>query len=461
MSAIVNYRDLLLQAASPRVIPVILEGAAVIIEASAVTVTGPVSGSTTPASIALTAKLTGGLTGSVAWAVISGSASLTPSGNSCTVLGSTMSMGNVTVRATLTSSGKTFSGQINLTRTKDTTALEGEVNSLLNNSKDLVLRASALNFSGNSPSSITLTAERKNGLVGTVSWSVFAGSASLSPSGDSCYISASSVPSGSSVTVRGRVTANGKNYDAYATITKLGLLSGQDQINLTTQVTGTLASGNITGLGALALLNAVNLNTQTVGALNGQTQVTNLGTLAYANAVAANQIGAGTLAAGVVYAGEIDASKITSGELVGRTVKTAASGNYIELSPGALFPTLRVYSNNSSTYYLGVDGIFAQGGVNPLLTGYVNDSSYARVANYSPTQPTMRSVNLLGGPALELSGTLNWNSVNFAAPPNSGLRYLRDNGQWVDPFAITTNTAGSHAGFIVLPDGKRIPYQNP
>lgn len=372
MAAIVNYRDLLLQAASPRVIPVILEGAAVIIEASSVTVTGPVSGSTTPASITLTAKLTGGLTGSVAWAVISGSASLTPSGNSCTVLGSTMSMGNVTVRATLTSSGKTFSGQINLTRTKDTTALEGEVNSLLNNSKDLVLRASALNFSGNSPPSITLTAERKNGLVGAVSWSVFAGSASLSPSGDSCYISASSVPPGSSVTVRGRVTANGKNYDAYATITKLGLLSGQDQVNLTTQVTGTLASSSITGLGALALLNAVNLNTQTVGALNGQTQVTNLGTLAYANAIAANQIGAGTLAAGVVYAGEINADNITSGSITSRTVRTAATGTRLEINPtGGYQGRGRVdfyYSNTTTTLLLDSSGI--RFNADPLTSGF-------------------------------------------------------------------------------------------
>ena len=67
------------------------------------------------------------------------------------------------------------------------------------------------------------------------------------------------------------------------------------------QVAGQLAMGSVTGYGALALLNKVSLNTDVVGALNGATQVTNLGTLAYASAIAAEQIGAGQLAAGVAH----------------------------------------------------------------------------------------------------------------------------------------------------------------
>ena len=161
------------------------------------------------------------------------------------------------------------------------------------------------------PASITLTAQL-NGIQGTVTWSVVAGSATLSPSGNTCSIVGSSV-SGYSVTVKATLGT----YSAQMTITKMGALSAQDTVNLTSQVTGQLASGNITGLGALALLNTVNLNTQTVGALNGQTQVTNLGTLAYANAIAANQIGAGTLAAGVIYAGTINADKITGNTITG------------------------------------------------------------------------------------------------------------------------------------------------
>lgn len=432
MSAIVNYRDLLLQAASPRVLPVLIEAASVIIEADATTVTGPTTGATTPANITLTAKLLGGLSGTVMWSVVSGTATLTPAGNTCLISGSSMAIGSVLVKATLVTGIKTFTAQINLVKIRDTTDLENEVNSLLNNSKDLVLSTSDLTFSGNTPSSITLTAVRKNGLVGAVAWSVTAGSASLTSSGDTCQVSASSVPSGSSVTVRGRVSANGRYYDAFVTLTKHGLLSKQDTINLNTQVTGQLAAGNVSGLGALAMLNAVNLNTQTVGALNGQTQVTNLGTLAYANAIAANQIGAGTLAAGVVYAGEINANKITSGELVGRTIKTATSGARIELAPGAT-PSLTLYSSSGFAYYLTPNGMTGGGGDNSLLSGFVSDASFIHVSNHSATHATAKFMNNSGAHALELSGTMKWNGVNLAKPAGSGTKFLRDDGQWATP----------------------------
>lgn len=104
---------------------------------------------------------------------------------------------------------------------------------------------------------------------------------------------------------------------------------------------GQLAMGNVTGYGALALLNKVSLNTDTVGALNGATQVTNLGTLAYANAIAAEQIGAGQLAAGVVYAGNIYASQVMAGSFTGKefiggtftgtVFRTAASGQRVQM----------------------------------------------------------------------------------------------------------------------------------
>ena len=207
------------------------------------------------------------------------------------------------------------------------------ITSALNNTKNIVIYASSTSFIGTtttSPTSITLTVEKRNGLTGTVSWSVLYGSATLTPSGDTCSVAGTSV-SGSSVTIRARVTVSATNHDAYVTLTKLGTLAGQATVSLATQVTGQLASGNITGLGALALLNTVNLNTQTTGALNGQTQVTNLGTLAYANAIAANQIGAGTLAAGVIYAGAINADNITSGTITGRSIRTATSGTRITL----------------------------------------------------------------------------------------------------------------------------------
>jgi hypothetical protein len=65
-----------------------------------------------------------------------------------------------------------------------------------------------------------------------------------------------------------------------------------------------LSSGRISGLGALASANVVNLATQAVGQLNGATQVTNLGQLAYANVVTAEAIVAGSFTGKVFTGGE-------------------------------------------------------------------------------------------------------------------------------------------------------------
>ena len=248
------------------------------------------------------------------------------------------------------------------------------ITSALNNTKNIVIYASSTSFIGTtttSPTSITLTAEKRNGLTGTVSWSVLYGSATLTPSGDTCSVAGSSVP-GSSVTIRARVTAGATNHDAYVTLTRLGTLAGQATVNLASQVTGQLASGNITGLGALALLNTVDLNTQTTGALNGQTQVTNLGTLAYASAIAANQIGAGTLAAGVIYAGAINADNITSGVITGRTIRTSATGARYVLQ-GTSFMGYDSSNNDRVSIDLASgNGLFISSGFAPAIIGRNN-----------------------------------------------------------------------------------------
>lgn len=190
--------------------------------------------------------------------------------------------------------------------------------------KSLRIKTSATTFIGSSgatnPATITLTAEKLGGLAGVVTWSVITGAGTLAPSGDNCAVTGSTV-TGTSITIRARVTVGGINYDAQISLSKLGSLSAQEQINLTNQVVGQLAMGNVTGYGALALLNQVNLNTQVMGALNGQTQVTNLGTLAYVNGLAANQIGAGTLAVGVQYAGTIHVSNLIGDMITGKSVQ--------------------------------------------------------------------------------------------------------------------------------------------
>lgn len=206
------------------------------------------------------------------------------------------------------------------------------------------------------PVTITLTAEKLGGLEGTVTWTISHGSATIAPSGDTCVITGSTVV-GYSVGIKASVTQDSKVYEANYIVSKFGNLSQSDTVDLTTQVTGQLSNGKVSGLGALALLNQVDLNTQTVGALNGLTQVNNLGSLAYANAIAANQIGAGTLAAGVVYAGTVNAEKINGGDFTGKTFtggtfsgstfRTQNSGTYVAIGPSIGYDVIGIYQSSS------------------------------------------------------------------------------------------------------------------
>ena len=99
---------------------------------------------------------------------------------------------------------------------------------------------------------------------------------------------------------------------------------------------------SVLGAGALAKLDFVDANTQ----------VKNLGDLAFADVILANQIGAGTLPVGVIYAGNINANNITSGTLTGRTVRTAASGTRVEME--STTNTLDVYIG--TTKYITIGG---------------------------------------------------------------------------------------------------------
>ena len=370
MSAIVNDRDVLLQAASPRVLPldIPLEVKALTrrlkINASATTFVED-GATTTPTTITLTAVKEGSLSGTVTWAVIAGSATITGSGDTVTVTGTTVG-DYATIRARVTQDSEHYDAQVTLSKTKTP--------------KSIAITAPTSAFFGRSgptsPTTITLTAVLGGGLTGTVNWSVIAGSATLSPSGNACVVTGATV-SGYSVTIRARVTSSGMDYDAQYTLTRFGELSQEETIDLATQVTGQLAAGDVTGLGALALLNVVNLNTQTVGALNGLTQVTDLGALAYANAIAANQIGAGTLAAGVVYAGTVNASQVNAGSFTGKTFTggTFTGGTF---QTGASGERVVITGTTLTSYN-------ASGGVTSLINDGGRSAFYGRGGN-SATQ---------------------------------------------------------------------------
>lgn len=125
MAVIQNDRDILLQAASPRVVPIPIpmdriDGLpqalkSLRIKSSATTFMGT-SGATNPAAITLTAEKLGGLTGAVTWAVIIGSGTLAPSGDNCVVTGSTVSGYSITIRARVTVDSINYDAQITLSK---------------------------------------------------------------------------------------------------------------------------------------------------------------------------------------------------------------------------------------------------------------------------------------------------------------------------------------------------------
>ena len=286
--------------------------------------------------------------------------------------------------------------------------------------KRLRINSSATTFIGSTmtnPSTITLTAQKLGGLEGSVTWTVISGTATLTSSGDVATVQGSSVV-GSSVSIQARVTVDGVNYEAQTTLSKLGSLASEEQVDLTTQVTGQLASGNVSGLGALALLNKVDLNTQTVGALNGQTQVTNLGSLAYANAIAANQIGAGTLAAGVIYAGEINADNLTSGTITGRTIRTKASGARLQIhASGADSDSLVIYnSNGGANVYMSNERLYITSGqTHPIDVTAYGSSSGCRFRGSAGAGLIAGSTS---GPAMRLEKT-----TTLPTPVEGGVCY--------------------------------------
>lgn len=133
MATIQNDRDILLQAASVRVVPVPIDPSLIpglpetIAATKGIKITAPsnvfqisAGGVATPSSISLTANLTI-VTGTVSWTVTSGTATLTGSGNSRTLTAANMVSNSVTIRASVTDAGITYSDFWTIAKTADGT----------------------------------------------------------------------------------------------------------------------------------------------------------------------------------------------------------------------------------------------------------------------------------------------------------------------------------------------------
>lgn len=126
MSAIVNDRDLMLQAASPRLLSVTLPDNIIIPAVKALTLSAPAltfkvseTGVASPSSITLTTALRQ-ISGAVSFSVTSGMATLTYAGfGAVTLAYAGMSSESVTVRASVTEGGTTYTSDLTIVKVRD------------------------------------------------------------------------------------------------------------------------------------------------------------------------------------------------------------------------------------------------------------------------------------------------------------------------------------------------------
>lgn len=273
----------------------------------------------------------------------------------------------------------------------------GDIDGLGAALKRITLSTSASVIYGTAPSSVTLTATRHNGVTGTMTWAVISGTATLTGSGDSRSIAAATIPLGTSALIQ----ASCDGVTAVIGVSRSGVLAGQSQVDLASQITGQLASGNVNGLRALALLDAVSLSNplQVLGDL------------------AAERIGVGTLAAGVAYIGNLNAAQVTAGTFTGRSFRTAASGKRAEImATGAGDHYLRLYdASNVIRVNLAQDD-----------ESYLTGSTWLNLLRLTNTNPNASSRALVAecsaGTAIYASGP-----VCLQAAPGGGDVGLRIN----------------------------------
>lgn len=191
MSAIVNDRDLLLQATSPRLLPVTLPDSIYMPAVKGVQLTSSgtnfqvtSAGAASPSNFVITATLKQ-ITGTVAFTVTSGSATLTGTGNTRTLTysGSTFP---VTVHAAVTDTdGTVYTADLSFTKVVDGTS--GSTAKLLSIISDSQVFQIAKDGTV-TPSTITLTLNQQN-LAGSPTFTVTSGTATLSGTGSSRTLS--------------------------------------------------------------------------------------------------------------------------------------------------------------------------------------------------------------------------------------------------------------------------------
>lgn len=228
--------------------------------------------------------------------------------------------------------------------------------------------------------------------------------------------------------VRPSVNFTGPASASASLIVNTVLSDGVFDLN-STKIVGQLSTGQITGLGALATMSRVDVSS-----------VNNLGRLATANQVYANEIGAGTLAAGVAYVGTVNANQVNAGTFTGHYYRTSSSFPRIDINSGGN-NLLKVYDSggselvtmggtgsgyvnvktNSGIYY----GMYSESsGILPALAAKSTSSSSVSAAAYftasagagiEVSSSSGNAIKIIGGGngIVQTGGGVNWlNGLN-------------------------------------------------
>lgn len=96
-----------------------LNGKGVVLKASALTFLYPKAGGVTPSSITLTPERKGGLKGAVVWSVVSGTATLTGTGDTRTLTAADLTTDSARIRASVTDAVSTYSDDVTISKVVD------------------------------------------------------------------------------------------------------------------------------------------------------------------------------------------------------------------------------------------------------------------------------------------------------------------------------------------------------
>lgn len=434
MATVVNTRDVLLLGASTRILWTGVRGIKIAADAATFSVTN--AGVPTPATINFTSTLNG-ISGTINWSVVLGTATLTSStGATTSLVYASMTSKVITVRATIVDGGVTYTDEFTVSKVVDGNTGTAGTNALLMSlsASSQVFRISKSNVA--SPSSITFTAWRNN--VTGANFSVTSGTATLTGiSGDTATLTYANM---SSDVVTVRVADNTNSYADTVTIVKVregidaisGYLSNES-VSLPADESGVVLSYSGCGGNFIVYYGAVDVTSSCTFSV-----LSNPSSLTPTNNIVTSGASAGTYA-------------ITGGMNVPQSASVTYRATYTNAF-GTVFTLDKVFSiTKSRTGSTGATG--AQG-----TTGSAARIAYVKTTGTLSPSPSLSTVS---GDTFPATGTWGESNAWQNYPPSivageqvwqttGTYNYLTNQTTWVAPYlsnlkvgtlsALTVNT---------------------